>query len=348
MSAPQQTPSWAQPSHYPDAAWLAKRREAALEPELEIVDPHHHLYERIGHRYLLPELLADTGSGHNILATVYVEWVSMFRADGPAELRPVGETEFVNGVAAMSASGGYGKTRACAGIVGFAELTLGERVQPVLEAHLRAGGERFKGVRYTAGWDADPAVGNSFTNPPRGLLLDATFRAGFARLAPLGLSFDTMVYHPQLGEVADLAHAFPGTAIVLNHVGGPVGIGPYRGRKDEVFAHWQAGIQAVAKCGNVAVKLGGLGMRRCPFDFHQRPEPASSAELAAAWKPYLDTCIQAFGPQRCMFESNFPVDGATGSYVVLWNAFKRYAAGYSAAEKAALFGGTARRVYRLG
>jgi predicted TIM-barrel fold metal-dependent hydrolase len=247
----------------------------------------------------------------------------------------------------MSASGGYGNTRACAGIVGFAELRLGDRVQSVLEAHLRAAGKRFKGVRYTAGWDADPSVGNSYTYPPKGLLLDPTFRAGFARLAPLGLSFDTIVYHPQLGEVADLADTFPDTTIVLNHVGGPLGNGPYRGREKETFSHWKAGIGTLARYDNVTVKLGGLGMRRCPFDFHRRDEPAPSDELAAAWKPYLETCIQAFGPQRCMFQSNFPVDGATASYGVLWNAFKRHAAGYSAGEKAALFSGTARRVYRM-
>jgi L-fuconolactonase len=347
VSTSQSTPPWLVSAFYPDLKWAAKRCEDPLEPELEIIDSHHHLYDRAGHRYLLPELLADIARGHNVVATIYVEWVSMCRSDGPPELRIVGETEFANGVAAMSASGGYGKTRACAGIVGFAELRLGDRVQPVLEAHLRVAGSRFKGVRYTAGWDADPTVGNSYTNPPKGLLQDPTFRAGFARLAPLGLSFDTIVYHPQLGEVADLAGAYPDTTIILNHVGAPIGTGSYRGQEKQTFDHWRAGIVALAGYSNVVVKLGGLGMSRCPFDFHGRDMPASSAELADAWKPYLETCIQAFGPQRCMFESNFPVDGVTAGYVVLWNAFKRHAAGYSAEEKAALFSGTARRVYRL-
>ncbi|TWT12680.1 amidohydrolase [Reyranella sp. CPCC 100927] len=331
----------------PNADWLAQRHEAALEPGLPIVDPHHHLWERSDHRYLMQDLLDDTGAGHNVIATVFVECMAMYRAAGPEEAKPVGETEFVNGVAAMSASGGYGTTRLCAGIVGFADLMLGDRVTPVLEAHVRAGGGRFRGIRHAAGWDASPDIRNSHTNPPQGLLGDATFRAGFARLAPLDLTFDAWLYHPQLEELLGLARAFPGTTIILDHVGGPLGYGPYAGKSDDTFQQWSSSIRALAACPNVVVKLGGLGMRIGVFDFHKRAAPVPSQDLAAAWKPWIDTCINAFGAERCMFESNFPVDKITCSYAVLWNAFKRLAAGASPSDKAALFSGTASRVYRL-
>jgi L-fuconolactonase len=331
----------------PNAEWLAKWREDALEPDLPIVDPHHHLWERPEHRYLLQDLLDDIGGGHNVIATVFVECAAMYRASGPAEMKPVGETEFVNGVAAMSASGGYGPAKLCAGIVGFADLALGERVKPVLEAHVRAGGGRFRGIRHAAGWDASDEVRNSHTNPPQGLLRDSTFRAGFAQLAPLGLSFDAWLYHPQLDDLIDLARAFPGTTIILDHVGGPLGYGPYAGKADETFKRWKASMLELARCPNVVVKLGGLGMRIGVFDFHKRDAPSPSQELAAAWKPWIDTCIEAFGAQRCMYESNFPVDKITCGYTVQWNAFKRLSAGASSAEKAALFSGTASRAYRL-
>ena len=329
--------------------WLARRQEEILEPELPIVDPHHHLVDRDNTgRYLLPDLLADTGTGHNITATVYLEWLSMYRAGGPVDMRPVGEIEFANGVAAMAASGVYGKTRVCAGIVGYADLMLGARVEPVLEAMVMAGGDRFRGIRYISASHPDADARGSSVNRPAGLLLDRRVREGFARLHPLGLSFDAWMYHTQLGELADLARAFPETPIVLNHVGGPIGIGPYAGRRDEVFAAWRSSITELARCANVHVKLGGLGMRLFGFDFHTAELPPSSEQLAAAWRPYIETCIAAFGPDRAMFESNFPVDKGSGGYPVFWNAFKRIAAGCSADEKAALFAGTASRFYRLG
>jgi predicted TIM-barrel fold metal-dependent hydrolase len=326
--------------------WLARRREEILEPALPIVDPHHHLWDRPDNRYLLDELLADTSSGHNILATVFVQARAMLRAGGPAEMRPIGETEFVNGVAAMSASGIYGPTRHCAGIVGHADLMLGSRVEPVLEAHLRAGGDRFRGIRHITAWDADAAIRNPAYSPPRGLLGDSSFREGFAVLGRLGLSFDAWLYHPQIAELADLASTFPDARIVLNHVGGPIRIGAYAG-KSEVFRDWAAAIKDLAACPNVCVKLGGLGMRMGNFGFHELPEPPSSAALAAAWRPYIATCIERFGPERCMFESNFPVDKGSYSYAVFWNACKRLAEGASDAEKRDLFAGTAARFYRL-
>jgi predicted TIM-barrel fold metal-dependent hydrolase len=343
------TPAGALSLHLPvRQEWLDRRREEIIEPDRPIVDPHHHLVDRpeTG-RYLLSELLADLGSEHNLTATVYLEWLSMYRATDPAELRPVGEIEFANGVAAMAASGTYGKTQVCAGIVGYADLTLGAAVEKVLEALIAAGGGRFRGIRFITASHPDQAAWGSTVTRPEGLLSATRVRDGFARLAPLGLSFDAWMYHTQLGDLLDLARAFPETQIVLDHVGGPIGLGRYAGKRDEVFAEWSGRIRELAACPNLHVKLGGLGMRMFGFDLHTRELPPSSEELAAAWRPYIETCIAAFGPERAMFESNFPVDKGSCGYAALWNAFKRITAGYSAAEKAALFAGTATRFYRL-
>jgi predicted TIM-barrel fold metal-dependent hydrolase len=328
-------------------AWLDRRKEPILEPELPIIDPHHHLWDRPGWRYLLDDLLADTNSGHNIIATVFVQARSMHRESGPVEMRPVGETEFVNGVAAMSASGLYGKTRVCAGIVGHADLTLGGRVEPVLAALIRAGGDRFRGIRHISVWDDDATLRNPSHNSAPGLLADKNFREGFAVLGRLGLSFDAWLLHPQIGELADLARAFPETPIVLNHVGGPIGIGTYVGKHKEVFPGWAASIKALAACQNVYVKVGGLGMRVGGFGFDKQAEPPSSKTLAATWRPYVETSIEAFGSSRSMLESNFPVDKGSYSYPVFWNACKLMTKGASSAERADLFAGTAARFYRL-
>ena len=326
--------------------WLAQVKEAVLEPELPICDPHHHLWDHPGRRYLLNELLSDTASGHRIVSTVFVECMSMYRAEGPEATRPVGETEFVNGVAAMSASGGYGSTRVAAGIVSFADLTLGERVGPVLDAHLAAS-PRFRGVRHAAGWDASDQVRNSHTQPPPGLLGEPRFREGFAELGRRGLTFDAWLYHPQLPELTSLARAFPSTTIVLDHLGGPLGIGPYEGRRGEIFVEWKRFIRELATCPNVVAKLGGLVMPINGLGFHRRDRPATSADLLGATRDWYLHAIDCFGPARAMFESNFPVDKASCSYHVLWNAFKRLTADLSPAEKAALFHDTAARVYRL-
>ena len=329
--------------------WLALRREEILEPELPIVDPHHHLVDRANTgRYLLPELLDDTNTGHNIVATVYLEWLSMYRQDGPPEMRPVGEVEFANGVAAMAASGLYGKTRVCAGIVGHADLMLGAPVETVLETMIAAGGGRFRGIRYITASHPSEAARGSSVNRPAGLLKEPRVREGFAKLHPLGLSFDAWMYFTQLGELADLARAFPATPIVLNHVGGAIGIGPYAGTPRRGFyrvAPRDRGGRAAARtCTSSSAGSGcGCSASTCmPATL-----PPSSEQLATAWRPYIETCIAAFGPERAMFESNFPVDKGSGSYPVFWNAFKRIAAGCSAAEKEALFSGTARRFYRL-
>jgi L-fuconolactonase len=329
--------------------WLAQVSEEILEPELPIVDPHHHLWDFPAHRYLLPDLLADTGSGHRIESTVFIECTACYRADGPSELRPLGETEFVNGIAAMSASGAYGPTRVAAGIVGLVDLTMGARAEEVLGAHMAAAGPRFKGIRHAAAWeDKAPEIHNSHTNPPPHLYRDhAKFREGFAALGRLNLSFDAWLYHPQLPDLVALARAFPQQPIVLDHVGGPLGLGWYADKRQEVLAAWRRDLRELAGCPNVSVKLGGLGMRINGFRFHHRERPPSSEDLAEAWRPYVETVLEAFGPSRAMFESNFPVDKISGSYAVYWNAFKRLAAGASASEKAALFGDTAKRFYRL-
>jgi len=221
-------------------------------------------------------------------------------------------------------------------------------VENVLQAMITAGGSRFRGIRFITASHPDQAAWGSMVTRPEGLLMDKRVREGFARLAPLGLSFDAWMYHTQLGELVDLARAFPETQIVLDHVGGAIGLGRYAGKRDEVFAEWTARIRELAACPNVHVKLGGLGMRMFGFDLHTRELPPSSEELATAWRPYIETCIAAFGPERAMFESNFPVDKGSCSYHVLWNAFKRIAGGCSAAEKQALFAGTATQFYRLG
>jgi len=244
---------------YPNPAWLALRQEEIIEPGLEIVDPHHHLWDRPGHRFLIDQLLADTGTGHNITQTVFIECGSMYRADGPVEMKPVGETEFVNGTAAMSASGQYGPTRLCRGIVGHADLRLGDAVARVLEAQIAAGDGRFRGIRHSVTWDESDLLARGRTNSLKGQMYDATWRAGFARLAPLNLTFEAWLYHPQLPDLADLARAFPQTTIILNHVGGPVGIGPYKDKKAETFAQWKAGINEVAKSQNVVVKSWRAG-----------------------------------------------------------------------------------------
>ncbi len=341
--------------------------EPILEPDLPIVDPHHHLWDRpkamvaaladSRHdfsrviervpRYLLDELNADLDSGHNIRATVYMECGAFYRADGPPQMRCVGETEFVTGVAAMSASGVYGEARACAAMVGHADLTLGAPVAEVLQAHVAAAGGRFRGIRHAAASDPDPDVLGPLHGRPAGLYLDNTFREGFAQLEPLGLSFDAWMLEPQLPDLLDLARAFPHTQIILDHVGTPLGLASYRGRREERFGLWRDTIRALAQLPNVAVKLGGLAMVFPAFDSFLADPPAPSSQLAAEWKPYIETCIEAFGPGRCMFESNFPVDLGSCSYAVLWNAFKRIAAGYSADEKAALFSGAASHIYRL-
>ncbi|NNE85168.1 MAG: amidohydrolase family protein [Alphaproteobacteria bacterium] len=331
--------------------WLALTHEDALEPDLPICDPHHHLWEfrtdQTEPRYLLDDLLADTNSGHNIVSTVFIECGAMYKEDGPEALRPVGETAFAAGIAAMSESGQYGPTRIAAGIIGHANLLLGDDVAPVLEAQIAAGGGRFRGIRHSVPWDASDDVPVIRGKRPPHLLINDTYRAGFAHLAKFGLSYEAWLYHPQITELIDLARAFPDTTIILNHFGGPIGLGSYAGHRDEIFETWQADIAELARCQNVVAKLGGLNMEINGFGWHQQPTPPTSEALMEATRGWYDYTIEQFGIERCLFESNFPVDKLSCSYAVLWNSFKRLTAGYSDADKAALYHDNAARVYRL-
>lgn len=327
--------------------WLAQVSEDVLDPERPIIDPHHHLWDDADNPYLLPQLLADVGAGHNVVASVFVECSAMYRADAPAAFAPVGETEFVNGIAAMSASGRYGDFRACVGIVGYADCLLGGDVGAVLDAH-SAASERFRGIRHAAGWDASEAVRNSHTHPPEQLYLREDFRAGFQQVADRGMTFDAWLYHPQIPELTDLARTFPEVTIIFDHFGGPLGIGPYAGRQAAIFAQWSADVEALARCPNVYAKLGGAVMPINGFGFHKRARPADSDEIVAATGHFHRRAIELFGPERCMFESNFPVDKHSCSYAVLWNAFKKIAADYTEADRDWLFRRSAATAYRLG
>ncbi len=343
----------------PRDGWLAKAPpEPIIDPTLPIIDTHHHFWHRTGgshgeaweapaFRYLLNEYLADCSTGHNIVGSVFLQCHSMYRPDGPLPMRPVGETEFVAGLAAMSDSGGYCKTKVAAGIVGYADLTAGDWVAPVLEAHIRAGGGRFRGIRHSAGYDADPLIGNSAPGIHPGLYLRPDFRAGMARLSALGLSLDAWAFHPQLLDIVDLAQAFPGSNIVVGHCGGPLGYGRYTGQQNEVFSGWKRSVTELARCPNVTMKLGGMMMRLAALDYIGLDAPPSSEQLAAHWRPYVETCIELFGAPRCIAESNFPVEKMGIGFAALFNALKRLTATCSADEKAAIFAGTARRVYRL-
>ena len=327
--------------------WLALRTEEILEPELPIVDPHHHLWDRPGARYLLDEILEDLRSGHRVESTVFVQCRSMYRADGPEPMRALGEVEFVNGIAAQSASGIYGPVRVCEGIVAGADLGLGAAVEPVLEAMARAAPDRMRGIRNQAAWHPHPDVVSAPVPALEGLLVRPSFLEGVRVLPRFGLVLDVWAYHTQLEEVLALARACPDTTIVVNHLCGPIGVGPYAGRRDEVFAAWKPRIAELAALPNTVMKLGGLAMRVGGLKFHEAPQPPASAALAEAFAPWIRESIERFGAHRCMFESNFPVDKGMVGYAVLWNAFTRLAAGASADEKTALFSGCARRVYRL-
>ena len=321
--------------------WLDQATELTLEPELPICDPHHHLWDYPDSRYLLEELSADITSGHNICSTVFVECLSMYETESKIDLAPVGETRFVEAIAASNSIG------VAAGIVSHANLRLGARVDEVLLAHKEASPERFRGIRHSASWDASDAVRNSHSNPPPQLYLDEKFRQGFALLSKHDLVFDAWLYHPQLLDLCSLAKAFPYQTIVLDHVGGPLGIGPYANKRAKVFESWQKHINVLSKHENVVVKLGGLGMAINGFDWHKEKLPPSSKQLAQANTPYISYCLETFGVDRCMFESNFPVDKISTSYNTLWNSFKRITKDFSSEEKAKLYHDNAARIYKL-
>ena len=329
--------------------WLALTTEPTLDPEIPICDAHHHFWEQRPEpvdyqRYLLEHLAADINSGHNVRSTVFIEARSSYRTDGPEELRPVGEVEFVQRLADASATGRYGPWQAAAGIIGRADLKLGERVRPVLEALQAASPNRFRGVRHSVSWDPHPELAN---REVEGCLARDDFRAGARVLADMGHCLEITNYFPQLPELADFARALPDVPIVLNHLGGLMRVAPWAGRDAEVTAEWESAIDSVADCPNIVMKLGAVGMPRFGFDWHTRAKPVGSAELAESIAPSITYCIEKFGPDRCMFESNFPVDKESFSHHVLYNAFKRVSQGYSATERLALFHDNAVRVYRI-
>ena len=327
--------------------WLARYAEDAIDPAYPIVDPHHHLWDRPKPRYLIDEALADFDSGHNIVASVFVECRAMYRTSAEDSLQSIGETEFANGIAAMSASGAYGPTRLCDGIVGYVDLSIGDGAGTILERHLAASGGRLRVIRNITAWHEHPE-GRTTPVPYRAdLFEDPHFLAGFRQLGRLGLVFDSWQYHTQLPDLAKLAEAYPETKIVIGHTGGPIGVGPYAHERKAAFIEWQSGLKELARLPNTFLKIGGLGMRVSGFDFHARDMPPSSQDLAGAWRGFVEEAVATFSAARCMFESNFPVDKGSYSYAVLWNAFKRLAANTTPAEKADLFHGTAARVYGL-
>jgi predicted TIM-barrel fold metal-dependent hydrolase len=329
--------------------------EQPLDAARPIVDPHHHLWDHGNvpgvasgsQPFLLQDFMRVIhDSGHRVMQSIYVECGSMYRREGPKDLRPIGETEFANGMAAMSASGRYGDARIATGIVASANLKLGMKVTPILEAQLVAGNGRLRGIRFPTAYAEAGLFGRAADPDAKGILLDSTFRDGVRVLQRFALSLDVWCLHTQLGELADLASACPDIPIILDHLGTPLKLDAHLGRDATVFTHWRSGMVELARRPNVVVKVGGLGMD-VTAPIGTTGGTAHSSKLAEAWRPYVETCIEVFGAPRCMFESNFPVDGATCSYGALWNAFKLIAERCSDDEKNALFGGTAINVYRL-
>lgn len=319
--------------------------EAAIDPGQPIIDAHHHLYDRPGTRYLAEDFAIDLAAGHDVQATVLVQARAFYRTDGPEALRPVGETEAAARVGTLAA--GRGGPRLCAAIVGHADLTAGDAVGEVLEAHVAAGAGRFRGIRHILAWDPDPRLLNPAYPTSEDLTATAGFLRGFARLADFGLRFDAWVYFHQLPRIAALARRFPDIPVVLDHCGGVLGTGAYAGRRNEVFTAWRRGLSELAECPNVAIKLGGLGMAVSGFGFDTAPARPTSRALAEAWRPWIRECIEMFGPSRCMFESNAPADRISYGYVEGWNAFKIVVSDLTADERQALFFGTAARVYAI-
>lgn len=325
------------------ADWLALQpQEEILEPALPIIDTHYHINLQEDRLYLAPDFLADAASGHNIVGTVYAECNAAWRESGPEALRPVGETEFVASL--RNASGGE---PLASGIVGFADLSLGAAVETPLTAHIEAGQGRFRGIRYTTAYDESPVI-LSHSRAPRGAMQLPTVHEGLKVLQRLGLSFDAWLYFHQLPEFISLADAHPELNIVLEHCGGPLGYGPYLDHHEQVLSTWRSHMREVARRPNVSVKIGGLLMRSAAGDYLNSTIPAGSRELADCIRPYVENTIELFGADRCMFESNFPVDKIVTGYTTLWNAFKYLTAAASAEEKKQLYADTARRVYRLG
>lgn len=326
-------------------SWRRQHVEEILAPEQVICDPHHHLWGHAGDVYFAAELAEDIGDGHKVEKTIYVECGSDYRQSGPSELAPVGETEFVvNQDQQLKDIVGHSVIQ---GIIGFADLKLGRGVQAVLDAHKEAAEGRFVGVRHALACDPSPKIEDHNTNPPADLMSNPQFIEGLRTLGQEDLTFDAWLYHPQLDLLAQLAAKVPDTTVVCDHLGAPIGIGPYAGRREEIFDHCRSALSALAQCPNSRLKLGGIGMPLYGNGWHRLPQPPDSKTIAAGWQDHIRWCIDTFGPERVMFESNFPPDGRSCSYRTLWNAFKRIAEPYSAAERQLMFHDTAIAVYRL-
>jgi predicted TIM-barrel fold metal-dependent hydrolase len=335
-------------------AWLNELREEPVEPDLPIIDAHHHLWTGYGQPvpwqpdYWVEEFGRDLGEGHNVIASVFVECGYGYRQDGPAALRPVGEVETIAGFAEQFAAKYGDRSKPCAGIVGFADLRLGAGVAETLEAQIRACPRRFRGIRQIVNWDASAEVRYPGFEMTPGLLRDPTFQEGFAQLEAFGLSFDAWLFHPQIPDLIALAERFPYTTIIVDHFGGPVGIGPYAGRRAEIMVQWKRDIVDLARHPNVQMKLGGINMEHAGYHWHERTHPPTSDDFVAACGEWFSHAIECFGPYRYMFESNAPVDQVSFSYRTIWNALKKLSAAYSPDERVAMFYGNARRIYRLG
>ncbi|MGF7159185.1 putative TIM-barrel fold metal-dependent hydrolase [Rhodoligotrophos appendicifer] len=323
--------------------WLKQVVEEAIERDLPIVDPHFHFFTGRGHDYLAANFLAELDQGHRVVGAIHVEANADFFAHGGAE----GEMRFAAEQSAELLALQRGRAwRTAIGVVGYADLRKAN-LEEELDSLVEASQGSLKGIRNSSAWDPDPSVKNGHTSPPAGLLCDPAFRRGLRGIAARNLTFDSYCFFPQLPEVVKLARAVPEAKIVCDHMGGIIGIGPYKGRHDEFFDEWARNLAELSKCSNVFLKLGGMAMSVSGFGWHKRTRPLSSDEYAAHYQRWFDTAIDLFGCERCMFESNFPVDGVSISYGILWNAFKKIATRYSPAEKSALFRDTAINAYRL-
>ena len=331
--------------------WLSLNKEDALEPDMPICDPHHHLWDFKENftqpTYLLPDILKDVNSGHNIVSTVFIECGAMYNPQNSISKNVILEAEFVNGIAAMSESGLYGKTKIAAGIVGSAPLLIGKKVIDILDRLMSISPERFKGIRSQAAMHPDGTIPESRARPPEGVYINEKFQEGFAELAPRNLSFEAWCYHPQIPQLIELAKKFTDTTIIFNHFGGPLGIGSFKNKHEEVYEFWKQNIKELSKCKNVFAKLGGIAMKINGYEWHKNSLPPSSDELLNKTKNYYETSLEYFGAERCMFESNFPVDKLSCSYVNLWNSFKKLTKNYSKNDRALLFHDTASKIYKL-
>jgi L-fuconolactonase len=327
------------------AAWRATVVEEVLWPTQRICDAHHHLWDYANDRYLAADLAADITDGHHVVQTVFMECDWSYRDHGSADMAPVGETEFVVQQAAEVAN--LVGRPVITGIIGFADLRLGRAVQTVLAAHVAAGQGLFRGIRHAVAWDASSEIVNHHLNPPPRLLLEPQFVEGVRMLGAMGLTYDVWLFHRQLPEVIELARRAPATTIIIDHLGGPLGVGPYAGRRDEVLSYCRAQLKELATLPNVRLKLGGIGMTTYGNGWHKLPTPPSSATIALAWGDYIRWCIDTFGPSRVMFESNFPPDRRSCGYRTLWNAYKKIATPYQQGERDWMFHDTAVEVYKL-